>query len=1449
MYIGSVISEQRPLRTETPCSLEGPGHVGLRLGAIPRAMLPLGQCSVSVSWRFDALSCAIAVPEAPVHSQVGCFCQDICSCSAKVVRLHWVLAACNFHPLPLSRSMLPRFSATGVSAWSFCSSFHQCIGRPASSTPVVFGHASASSCACARPTAPAYSEVSCRCATFVAWPPTYGANIEGRTPLLLIGDVWDRGQREVSVALGPPPFPSSPRHRVQDWGPLVRDLASIVDAVFTLCHCAPLARCATILLCIVIQHACTCVVLFFFTLQVVLLFTLWRLLLHRLPGRASPLGALVAVPSAEPLLGTSQAVALLGSSRPILPWKPTRRKACSKRPPSFRLGPLARFFPLLGSVHLVWAMPPGLSDFVDTCEDIVQAMPERLHDPAGPSLSTDSATEQQEFSWRQVMAQMQQDSLRDADSTPAENGGDPQTADSGSGAIRGLPAPHAVQGLPFAEFSEVVAFDAYVVAPGYQPELLCLPLQVPCEPRDAEFAVSRHVKQLKLPFADVVIAAKPQPWPDASVFLIQPAWTTHAGLSAVVLDMTRMPVGSTGPIVACFLTRPTNKVEILRETGFYSFPTTRIFVGTCLDPLGDDDLVFLDHGCLVTLSHDDQPPVHPKSMRQRLSSSAPWSDNNTWPPVRKPQALAVLHSSGRFTFGRLCPSEASVDRDIAAFVGVERHRVHFMSPGAGCLERLSYRGSHLKGVVALVEYDDHGNIPPTIFLDLRQVAGSSQFAIVNDPRLTYEALLGLLPVQPPRGWRIAVDGGRRRQGYVKVSPGDTLVIGFVPAEDVVSDPDTSSTSPHNSEDEDGEEEHPEEDASGPTSQTSTRSRSRRRGEGSEKPPASPDSGDPSYEPQDVLAPSHEQEGAQDACAPAYLIAIALAHSMVDHLLSCCLLSFRLMPLCKTSLRAFCAPVMQLRVPTLADTVSLQGHRHAEAPGRDLIPGRDLLDRTPIRPPAPALAIPLPEALEPLRIASRVHLVVLVPGYQPEAIVLTVRLPASVTEVLGQLHTLRPPECRRLFPRLIPVARQPVRHSAFVLAGPNWQAPGLEVLFDVRLTEPFLQAGRAEPLMSREDLLQAVGLMHWLTTDVWVAPFVVPLARQEVARLTPGALIILLPEGSARPSPASFAAMLARPGDWDSTTPLPFRSDPSLWVLRDNGDMGLFMPAGGHRLSRNDLAASLGYRLEGLVTVAPEPPIRDFYSQGLVYTAVAVVSQALSARGNGPDQPCVVFLDLRPILQGLRWILLDTEFLTLQQALATARTTCPAGYQVQVVGAPPNLHRGPGAPAADGFRLALEYVPLDDLHAAPGAQPDSEAPSDSESRHTLHSDTDDNDADSNDADGQPPRGPPPPVPRPGPPTGWGAFRVPSVFLMTATHVAMTIPVEACQNADVSLPPQHLALFHMLLVQVLGTILQVWPLLCAAGALASKLLSEPNGGGEGPQHLFANLRAVTQRLGLA
>ena len=1262
------------------------------------------------------------------------------------------------------------------------------------------------------------------------------------------------------MALGPPPlqFPDSL------WDDLQRTVSGLAQCLCasSLCEVPSLggswyaAYFFLVLAGTLFRQACSCAVPFFFTLQVVLFFTLWRLLLHRTPGRHSPLGYVLALPSAAPCLQAVRAIALVGSSSPIHCWQPSRRRAYGHRP---RPSLLLWLFTLFSCPCQVWAMPPELPRFVALSNELTQAMPEALPEPPDAPALSNAGDE----SGRNVAATASGDSNQGVDmfdgAPPAGEAPVDRLAGDSEG-VRGLPAPHTVPGLPFAEFSEVVTFDAYVIAPGHQPEKLFFPLQVPCEVRDAELAVKRHLKQLRLAFADVVVAAKPQPWPDASVFLVQPVWTTYAGLSAVVLDMTRMPIGSTGPIVACFLTRPTNRVEILRETGFYSFPTTRIYVGSCAEPIGDQDQVFLEHGYLVTLCRDDQPPEYPRSLRQRLSSSAPWSDTNTWPPVRAPQALAVLHVSGRYTFGRVCPSNEPIDRDIASFVGVERHNVHFLSPGTDCLANLSYRGSHLKGVVALVEYTAAGDIPLTIFLDLRQVAGSSQFAVLKDPRLTYEAILGLLPVQPPTGWHVAVEGGRRRHGYVKVQTGDTLLLGFVPAEDVLSDFEVSSTSPASSEDEggddgeEGEEEDPDEDVSGPTSQTSTRSRSRRRQGGRGPSPESPASGDPSFDHTATLHLNCVKPLACEEARPQE------EDELLSKLAAACMSTGTALTvnsnLCSGHMPSdYKVPVMQCRVPDFADCAlsrnTTEAHRTTGGDG-----DREPFDRTPLRPPTPVYAVPLPEVpMQPWQEAS-VHLVVLVPRYKPEVITLTIQLPVAVHEVLGGLNPLRHPDSRRLFPHLVPVMRQPFRHFAVILAGPCWPAEGLEVLFDVRLAEPYLQAGRAPEVSTREGLLQAAGLSQWLTAAVWVAPFAEPLAPHTGVRIEIGALIVVQPRDFDGPSPVSFAAMLASPEGWDNEAALPFRFDPSLWIVHDTSATGLLMPPGGRRLSRNELAAFLGYRLEGLVTAAPEPPIRDFCQQGFVYSAVVAVSQAFPDRPRGPGQPCIVFLDLRPILQDLVWIMLDPDFTSLEQALSAARRICPEGYQVQVTGAPPNLHRRGGPPMSDGFRLAFEYVPVPTAPVGPAAAqaPDTNdrSPS-SDSWRTLRSGPSEGGSDSGDEDGfdGPPRGPPPPIPHNGLSATGCTFCPSGLALCIVIHAALAGTAEARAQSiaeDPAARAQDVCVW--VAVQYLCWLFQTAPaFLHLAGVVAFKLLCEPCGAGTRAHSLLTTLRTVTRRLGFA
>ena len=131
------------------------------------------------------------------------------------------------------------------------------------------------------------------------------------------------------MALGPPPF-QFPGSIWADLQSTVGELAQCFrDSSF--CEVPSLggpwyvAYFVLVLAGTLFRQACSCVVPFFLTLQVVLFFTVWRLLLHRAPGRHSPLGYVLALPSAAPCLQAVRAIALVGSSCPVHCWQPSRR--------------------------------------------------------------------------------------------------------------------------------------------------------------------------------------------------------------------------------------------------------------------------------------------------------------------------------------------------------------------------------------------------------------------------------------------------------------------------------------------------------------------------------------------------------------------------------------------------------------------------------------------------------------------------------------------------------------------------------------------------------------------------------------------------------------------------------------------------------------------------------------------------------------------------------------------------------------------------------------------------------------------------------------------------------------------------------------------------------------------------------------------------------------------
>ena len=243
-------------------------------------------------------------------------------------------------------------------------------------------------------------------------------------------------------------------------------------------------------------------------------------------------------------------------------------------------------FMLWSQPVIVWAAPPGLGEALADIEAMVAAMPEVPIAPGNAAPAARSVDQEvqpnlvgpppdspgpiQERSWFDIVAEVQQDSLREAGFR------DPRHPLAG----QVLPVERYVPGLPPHEVPRRLRCHSYVVSPGYVPELSQLTWTLPCETKDAEYLVSKYLRHDTFPFAGLVVAAQPQPSSDFATFLAIPAWVTYSGLSGVVLDLRASTIGRDGPVIGALLSRPTTAAEIRREAGLFSTGPCSILVGS-----------------------------------------------------------------------------------------------------------------------------------------------------------------------------------------------------------------------------------------------------------------------------------------------------------------------------------------------------------------------------------------------------------------------------------------------------------------------------------------------------------------------------------------------------------------------------------------------------------------------------------------------------------------------------------------------------------------------------------------------------------------------------------------------------------------------------------------------------------------------------------------------------
>ena len=644
---------------------------------------------------------------------------------------------------------------------------------------------------------------------------------------------------------------------------------------------------------------------------------------------------------------------------------------------------------------------------------------------------------------------------------------------------------------------------------------------------------------------DQLTPVYPQVAPGFATFVASPAWFAEAKLVVAFLDARAVR----GQAFAIVLSFPTTVQEINRVAGLSSVAAHDIFVSGQPLPLDEHVEVALPTGSLIRMLPPGSKPLWAAPLAFALWHPHYWPSGALVPRTRDSACALVLHSSGKYLYGRFCSDDWANQNGIASLVGVPLAEVRMQAADPAEMLPYVYRGAPVRGVIAVFERrperDNQGRqLPYVVFLDSRPLGFDFNFVVCEQLSLSIDWLLQYLQQPPPAGWRLVVKGGQRQQDRVDFFPGEVLILGFQRcAEDAEEQPESEA----------GFSSDPEQDADsdsggGHGSDSSTRSRSR---DHTSEPHSK--SEDRSYQglftpPDDSKHLSHMQRDALPFAELGPLSSLAAAASsgalQVQAItVKCCLKLLQ-------SLKPV-APHVKCRVPDFSGQESAVPRRN-DGGGRTLpsLPAlRDIGDRSPRRPVAPEFCVtpqsPVPAVPLP---TVRALFAVLIEGYWPEFVPLTLPVPCDIAWAMSELQTHRLPVTKRLCPKLVPVPFQPAPGFAIFLAAPRWPKAEVEVLLDCRSFSGQLHAAFLPPVVNAALLRSKAGIAWWRNAAVWIEPYVRPAQGDEAIRLYPGSVVVFLESESPPPLLGDLATML-RSGDcWDHLAPkgrsiLPFGSFP------------------------------------------------------------------------------------------------------------------------------------------------------------------------------------------------------------------------------------------------------------------------------------------------------------------
>ena len=300
---------------------------------------------------------------------------------------------------------------------------------------------------------------------------------------------------------------------------------------------------------------------------------------------------------------------------------------------------------------------------------------------------------------------------------------------------------------------------------------------------------------------------------------------------------------------------------------------------------------------------------------------------------------------------------------------------------------------------------------------------------------------------------------------------------------------------------------------------------------------------------------------------------------------------------------------------------------------------------------------------------------LAPRYVEENILIVLRVPCTVETALAELHDARIDEDVLRCGNVIVPAVQPSNSFAVVLALPDWTADWLGqqtcVLIDARALDGRLFAWIVPTYTSRQVMLSlcqvrsSTGLRIAVNGVLQVAHMLGPLAAGDV--------ITIVPSDAAWPAPAVLEDMLLGPRNWQPCTLFPGPLDSAFQVLSDRQDITVAIDFDSLQSSddfRSFAAAILGFDPASTTVCPTIPRIQNLLQCGQKCQAVIAITTRISRIPIPPGRLLprqhVIFLDCRPILQEVTWLLAREGHVNLQTLREQYAVDAPEGYSVIIV---------------------------------------------------------------------------------------------------------------------------------------------------------------------------------------